>query len=416
MRKRLLALFLALCLLLPLAPAALAADPRSELNTLTGFYAKQQTSSTCTLASAAMMMRRRAYIDGLEDWDSLTESRLRRVAWSYVGLSHEFTMDGITVLYGTFARDRSAEEQLRELLAGHPEGVVVYDRSKPHAILITDYTDGVFYCSDPSTAAPSGRYPVSSATISLSNVRAYWYVAADTNRPQGVGGSLTATGLLYPSRLQKGTAFALAGALTSPGLIQQVRVSLQTDGGTEVQAALAEPGSYTYDLADLAGQLDFSALNAGSYTLLLTSDDEYGARISLRKPLLVGNGETQTALYSGAAPVLANINAVNLVETGFDVECSATDPDGGMVSVLYAAWADGEQFAPNLIADRSGDLFTAHVDADAALLGIDSMLINITAMDADGNSCRGALLVKVSVDDSDIDNGPDDLVADLKIM
>ena len=138
------------------------------------FYAKQQTSSTCTLASAAMMMRRRAYLDGLDNWDSITESGLRRVAWSYVGLSHDFSMLGIEVQHAYFDKNESVEDQLISLLREHPEGIVVYNRSVPHAILVTDYTGGVFYCADPSTAASSGRIPVSSATISISGAASYW--------------------------------------------------------------------------------------------------------------------------------------------------------------------------------------------------------------------------------------------------
>ena len=46
------------------------------------------------------------------------------------------------------------------------------------------------------------------------------------------------------------------------------------------------------------------------------------------------------------------------------------------------------------------------------MLGIDSFLINITAMDSDGNSARGTLMVKVGVDDND-ETG---LVADEHMM
>ena len=48
----------------------------------------------------------------------------------------------------------------KKLLAEHPEGIVLYDRSRPHAVLLTDYTDGVFYCSDPAGNISSGRIPL----------------------------------------------------------------------------------------------------------------------------------------------------------------------------------------------------------------------------------------------------------------
>ena len=63
-RRRLAALLLAVVLLVPCMPRALAAD----LNVDAGFYLKQSRSGTCTLTAAAMMLRRRAYLDGLADW------------------------------------------------------------------------------------------------------------------------------------------------------------------------------------------------------------------------------------------------------------------------------------------------------------------------------------------------------------
>ena len=61
-------LFCVICL-----PSALALD----LNVDAGFYFKQSRSGTCTLASAAMMLRRRAYLDGLGDWVDVTENSVR---------------------------------------------------------------------------------------------------------------------------------------------------------------------------------------------------------------------------------------------------------------------------------------------------------------------------------------------------
>ena len=67
-RRRLAALALTVLLLAPCMPQALAAD----LNVDAGFYLKQSRSGTCTLTAAAMMLRRRAYLDGLADWVDVT--------------------------------------------------------------------------------------------------------------------------------------------------------------------------------------------------------------------------------------------------------------------------------------------------------------------------------------------------------
>ena len=85
-RKKLLSLVLTLVVMLTCLPAALAVD----LNVDAGFYFKQSRGGTCTLASAAMMLRRRAYLDGLTDWTAVTENSVRSTAWAN-GLSHSFT-------------------------------------------------------------------------------------------------------------------------------------------------------------------------------------------------------------------------------------------------------------------------------------------------------------------------------------
>ena len=51
-------------------------------------------------------------------------------------------------------------QTLITLLSQHPEGIVLYDRSQPHAVLLTDYTNGNFYCSDPAGNISSGRIPL----------------------------------------------------------------------------------------------------------------------------------------------------------------------------------------------------------------------------------------------------------------
>lgn len=145
LKKRLAALVLSLLLLVTCLPGALAVD----LNVDAGFYFKQSRGGTCTLASAAMMLRRRAYLDGLTDWIDVTENSVKSSAWAG-GLSHSFNYKAMQVGYATLPSSNAGKTQvLIELLAQHPEGIVLYDRRQPHAVLLTDYTDGVFYCSEP---------------------------------------------------------------------------------------------------------------------------------------------------------------------------------------------------------------------------------------------------------------------------
>ena len=181
-RKKLLSLVLTLVFMLTCLPAALAVD----LNVDAGFYFKQSRGGTCTLASAAMMLRRRAYFDGLTDWSTVTENSVRSTAWSN-GLSHSFTYKEMQVGYGTLpSRKQEKVQTLITLLSQHPEGIVLYDRSQPHAVLLTDYTNGVFYCSDPANGVSAGRVPLSSASISIAGASCYWYITSDAN-DDGIG-------------------------------------------------------------------------------------------------------------------------------------------------------------------------------------------------------------------------------------
>ena len=133
LRKRLLTLILSFAFLLTCLPAALAVD----LNVDAGFYFKQSRGGTCTLASAAMMLRRRAYFDGLTDWTNVTENSVRSTAWAN-GLAHSFTYKEMQVGYATLPSSlQSKTAVLISLLEQHPEGIVLYDRTQPHAVLLT---------------------------------------------------------------------------------------------------------------------------------------------------------------------------------------------------------------------------------------------------------------------------------------
>ena len=92
--KKLMALVLSLVLMAVMLPGALAVD----LNVDAGFYFKQSRGGTCTLASAAMMLRRRAFLDGLTDWTDVTENSVRGSAWAG-GLSHSFNYNAMQVGY-----------------------------------------------------------------------------------------------------------------------------------------------------------------------------------------------------------------------------------------------------------------------------------------------------------------------------
>lgn len=141
-------------------------------------FVKQNTGVTCTLAANVMLLRRTAMLRGDSDWSSITESACRPTLWvEGVGMRHEYNYRSI---YVSYAYVSSPVSELKAALAKHPEGIVVYDYNYPHAILLTDYTDGTFYCADPANNTPSGRMPVSNSLINISAVDTYWYVKSPT--------------------------------------------------------------------------------------------------------------------------------------------------------------------------------------------------------------------------------------------
>ena len=152
--KKLVGILLTIVFALTCLPAALAVD----LNVDAGFYFKQSRGGTCTLASAAMMLRRRAYFDGRTDWVDVTENSVRSTAWSN-GLAHSFTYREMQVAYATLPSNHQEKTQLLiQLLAQHPEGIVLYDRTQPHAVLLTDYTNGVCCSMRSSSLRPLLRF------------------------------------------------------------------------------------------------------------------------------------------------------------------------------------------------------------------------------------------------------------------
>lgn len=143
-------------------------------------FLNQEGKSTCTLCSSAMMMRRAAMLSGNSNWSSITESSLKSSAWvSGSGLKWSFSYAGISVQSATLPTGQSNINILKNMLAQHPEGIVLHYKGAPHAVLLTDYTNGTFYCSDPLSSRPRARIPLSQAyKVTATNATRYWYVSS----------------------------------------------------------------------------------------------------------------------------------------------------------------------------------------------------------------------------------------------
>ena len=295
LKKKLAALALSLVLLMTCLPGALAVD----LNVDAGFYFKQSRGGTCTLASAAMMLRRRAYLDGLIDWVDVTENSVKSSAWSG-GLSHSFNYKAMQVGYATLPSGNAEKTQvLVELLAQHPEGIVLYDRRQPHAVLLTDYTDGVFYCSDPAGSVSSGRVPISAASISIGSSSCYWYITSDQNSVAVQPDSLRLEGVKYPINLRLGSGMSVSGtvASASSAVLTEVEVAILNAADQTVQSAEAAPNAASWSLKNLDSQIRFGELPEGAYSYMVLLTDSNGQTLCFMSDFTVSSAATSTSTY-----------------------------------------------------------------------------------------------------------------------
>ncbi|MCD8048594.1 MAG: hypothetical protein LUG52_03155, partial [Clostridia bacterium] len=149
----------------------------------TNIYLQQEGTTTCTLASATMMLRARKYLSG-KDYSSITESAVESTAWAgSSGLKWNWTYSGITVTHSSVSGISASS--LKSLLDKHPEGIVLYCGNYPHAVFLTRYSGDTFYCADPLSGYSGKELKLKSSKLGavygsqskvLKNVTAYWYV------------------------------------------------------------------------------------------------------------------------------------------------------------------------------------------------------------------------------------------------
>ncbi|MBE6752512.1 MAG: hypothetical protein E7556_08315, partial [Ruminococcaceae bacterium] len=200
--KRFLSLFLALIVAVGVccsAPMTIEAEAAtfSDINQNNVFIKQAVGAPTCTLCATINMMRRTSMLRGDANWATLTEATVKSTAWiSGTGLRGSFTysnsangIGSISVTSATLPGNSNNTSKLISLLAAHPEGIVIYNGT--HAVLLTDYTDGVFYCNDPDDEQPVGRVNVSRAySVKPTNATKYWYVSSPK---VNIGGSSSGT-------------------------------------------------------------------------------------------------------------------------------------------------------------------------------------------------------------------------------
>ncbi|MBQ7985836.1 MAG: RICIN domain-containing protein, partial [Clostridia bacterium] len=187
MKKRILAMLLALSTILSVLNFSTVAYAVS-INDSSAFI--KQSPSHCTHASAVNMLRRRAIIDGLSNWNSITESSTSSALWAG-GLYNSFTYSGMSASVYSLSGDKKAT--LISELANHPEGIVIYHTgSDQHAVLLTSYDSSTdtFYCFDPIPSKPNYIIPLTSAYLpgstqsaKISSLHYYWKLTNKSGYP-----------------------------------------------------------------------------------------------------------------------------------------------------------------------------------------------------------------------------------------
>lgn len=161
-------------------------------------YLKQHTDITCTLCSAVMMLRRKAWLNN-KAWKDITEEAVEPIAWiNGTGLTEEFAYEKMSVKRGSLKDISDKKAFLISMLNEHPEGIVIYENTKgedkQHAVLLTDYTNEKFYSADPdrNSDRPKGRIALTDTYIAelcgkkenqdidpdiiINSLGAYWYI------------------------------------------------------------------------------------------------------------------------------------------------------------------------------------------------------------------------------------------------
>lgn len=197
----------------------------NDINQASVFLKQPGGSNTCTLVAATMLVRRAAMMSGNERWSAITEDVMRSAAWvEGSGLKWDFNCSGITVTHDSFSGNPS---ELQTKLSEHPEGVVLYKQKsdQQHAVLVTDYTDGVFYCADPSGAKEAGRIPMASASITVEESNYIWYVSSPTLYLTNDSGNMIPHAVETPKPTAKATSTPGATPTAKPKTSEKPTVS-----------------------------------------------------------------------------------------------------------------------------------------------------------------------------------------------
>lgn len=195
MKKRIMSLLLIFAMICSQINVSLVANAISIDDTSVFLKQPVDGDSTCVFTSCLNMFRRRAIIDGRTDWQEITHANYRNTITTD-GASVYYTITNVKGMNASWVdiSSKTVSEKKNyfiSMLNDHPEGIVIYSGVYPvHTVLLTDYTDGTFYCAETINSYPKGRIPLTSTWLSsgsslndtVSRISGIWYI---TNKSGG---------------------------------------------------------------------------------------------------------------------------------------------------------------------------------------------------------------------------------------
>lgn len=268
---------------------------------------------TCTFTSCLNMFRRRAVIDGLSDWRDITHSNYKD-AVTTDGATVRWTITNVKGMNGgrVSVSDKTTaqkKEYFKSMLTQHPEGIVIYCGSGPmHTVLLTDYTDGIFYCIETLNSYPTGRIPLTSTYIAkysgltqdaaVAKISQIWYV---TNKS---GGSIVS--------LPKNVTISANAYEFHVG--ETVIFSCSAEGASGYAIGIDKNGERIYT-GDINNTFKMSFSEAGNYSAYVTAWNSAGGVNSSKINFYVYDDISASVKNSG------NEYTVEVELHGIDVPC-----------------------------------------------------------------------------------------------
>lgn len=166
----------------------------ADLNNADVYMKQNHEPSSCNLVANAMLIKRKAYLNGDSNWVNINKESIRgAAAVGSVSIRGSYVYDNKYSVRrdNDIFTGKDKKTVIIDFLKNHPEGVVIHGNDipysipdkgwrGPHAILITDYDPNTdtFYGSDPADNTPQGRVPLSNTLFyeGIEKAERIWYI------------------------------------------------------------------------------------------------------------------------------------------------------------------------------------------------------------------------------------------------